>query len=195
MFRNHEFWLGLRGNVLPGFYVKNNLNIWHAGCSTGEEVYSMAILLLEEDLIHKARVTATDLNSQAIQYATTGEFSSAYLPAYRKNYTAAGGKRTLDCYYTLDGDLMRFNKISRQYFTFYQHNLVKDPMAERFDIIFCRNVMIYFDETLKMNVLRLFHQCLDPGGFFVIGFYDALPGEYREYFELYDPNTKTYRKV
>jgi chemotaxis protein methyltransferase CheR len=195
MFRNQEFWLRMRNDILLQFQSRSSLRIWHAGCSTGEEVYSMAILLLEEDLIHKAKVVATDLNSQSIQLATAGTFSGMYMGAYQKNYRAAGGKKTLEAYYTLEGDAMRFNKIPRQNFKFYQHNLVKDPMTEQFDIIFCRNVMIYFDEVLKLNVLRLFHQCLPTGGFFVIGFYDAMPDGYREYFELYDPNTKTYRKV
>jgi chemotaxis protein methyltransferase CheR len=179
MFRNAEFWLRMRSDILPQFYAKSRLNIWHAGCSTGEEVYSMAILLLEEDLIHKARVTATDLNNQAIGQAAAGTFSGAYLPAYQKNYAAAGGKRSLSCYYSLDGDAIRFNKINRQAFTFYPHNLVKDPMPGPFDIVFCRNVMIYFDDVLKMNVLRLFHGCLSPGGYFVIGYYDAMPDGYQ----------------
>ncbi len=195
MFRNAEFWLSMRSDVLPQFYPKNRLNIWHAGCSTGEEVYSMAILLLEEDLIHKARVTATDLNTQAISQAAAGTFSSTYLPAYQKNYAAAGGKRTLSSYYTLDGEVIRFNKINRQSFSFYPHNLVKDPMPGPFDIIFCRNVMIYFDDVLKLNVLRLFHGCLEPGGFFVIGYYDAMPDGYGQFFELHDPNTKTFRRL
>jgi chemotaxis protein methyltransferase CheR len=155
----------------------------------------MAILLLEEDLIHKARVTATDLNTHAIGQAAAGTFSSTYLPAYQKNYAAAGGKRTLNCYYTQDGEVIRFNRINRQSFTFCQHNLVKDSMPGQFDIIFCRNVMIYFDDVLKLNVLRLFHGCLSPGGFFMIGYYDAMPDGYQQFFELYDPNTKTFRRV
>lgn len=195
MFRNADFWIKLREEFLPRFSSKPEICIWHAGCSTGEEVYSMGILLTEEFLMNKSNVLATDLNSQSVANTRNGTFSTYYEKTYLTNYAAAKGKRTLESYYTKEGELMTFNKLKFNKIDFQQHNLVKDPMYRKFDFIFCRNVMIYFDDLLKMKVLELFYNSLNDDGLFIIGYYDAMPNDYKKFFEIFDPQTKTYRKI
>jgi chemotaxis protein methyltransferase CheR len=194
MFRNSNFWIKLRKDILPDLQLKQSFSIWHAGCSTGEEVYSMAITLSEENLLPRAQVVATDLNSQSVKAAQVGMFSDYYTKTYHTNYNTSGGKKALTDYYTLVEGNMHFNQLNTQNFHFYQHNLVKDPMSQQFDIIFCRNVMIYFDEVLKMQALRLFYTSLKDDGYFIIGYYDALPKGYQQFFALADPTTKIFRK-
>ncbi|MES2731560.1 MAG: protein-glutamate O-methyltransferase CheR [Bacteroidota bacterium] len=194
MFRNSNFWIKLRKDILPDLQEKDHFSVWHAGCSTGEEVYSMGIMLSEENMLQKAKLVATDLNSQSVKAAQEGIFSDYYIKTYHANYTTAGGKKALTDYYTTVEGNMHFNRLDNSNFHFYQHNLVKDGMNQQFDVIFCRNVMIYFDEVLKMKALRLFYDSLKDDGYFIIGYYDALPNDYRQFFELEDPTTKIFRK-
>jgi chemotaxis protein methyltransferase CheR len=194
MFRNHDFWIKLREDIFPQLKLKKNVSIWHAGCSTGEEVYSMAICLTEEDLINKCAVTSTDLNSKFIKQAREGRFSAMYAKTYTDNYIAAKGTKTISCYHQVEQDDMVFNKLNLQHFTFREHNLVKDPAESTYDLILCRNVMIYFDEILKMKILHLFHQSLKEDGFLAIGYYDSLPEGYKKYFTVYDASCKIYKK-
>jgi chemotaxis protein methyltransferase CheR len=194
MFRNSDFWIKLRNELLPELNEKTAFSIWHAGCSTGEEVYSMAILLSEANLLDKATVVATDLNSQSIRLAQEGLFSGINHDMYHANYRAAQGKGQLSDYYEMKGEDMCFNRVDTRHVQFYQHNLSKDGMNQQFDIIFCRNVMIYFDEVLKLKVLELFNNSLKEGGLLIIGYYDALPADYRKWFTLLDPHTRIFRK-
>ncbi|MDO1451259.1 protein-glutamate O-methyltransferase CheR [Rhodocytophaga aerolata] len=194
MFRNHDFWIKLREDIFSQLKSKKDISIWHAGCSTGEEVYSMAICLTEEGLISRCTVIATDLNSKSIEQAKQGRFSSMYAKAYASNYLAAKGKKTINYYHGLEQDEMVFNKLDLQHFTFHQHNLVKDLVGTTYNLILCRNVMIYFDETLKMKILDLFHKSLKEDGFLAIGYYDSLPEGYKKYFSVYDATCKIYKK-
>lgn len=196
MFRNGDFWVHMREHIVPELRQKDAFSVWHAGCSTGEEVYSLAILLSEENLLKKASLLATDLNSQSVKSAQQGVFSEYYTKTYKANYHTAKGRKTLSNYYKVEenGD-MRFNGVDTSTIEFSQHNLTKDPMTKKFDVIFCRNVMIYFDEVLKMKVLRLFHNALKDDGYFIIGYYDALPKDYKQFFDLQDPATRVFRKL
>lgn len=197
MFRNPDFWIKMREEYLPKYRSQSEIAIWHAGCSTGEEVYSMGILMAEEYLTAKGRVWATDLNSQSVKNTEDGTFSTYYEKNYNTNYIASKGKKaSLDAYYTVDNEMMKFStKVRFNNIKFQQHNLVKDDVNQKFDIIFCRNVMIYFDEALKLKVLEKFHSSLKDDGIFIIGYYDAMPNGYKKYFDNYDPQTKTYTKV
>lgn len=197
MFRNPDFWIKMREEFLPRFKQQSEISIWHAGCSTGEEVYSMGILLTEEFLMQKTKIWATDLNSQSIKNTEEGTFSTYYEKNYNTNYLAAKGKKpSLAHYYTLDNETMKFNtKVRFNNINFQQHNLVKDEVSQKFDIIFCRNVMIYFDEALKMKVLEKFYNALNPNGLLIIGYYDVLPREHTKFFANLDPQTKTYTKL
>lgn len=195
MFRNRDFWIKLRESVLPQLMVKDTFSIWHAGCSTGEEVYSMAILLQEANLLKRARVIATDLNSQSVKSAREGRFPASHQKAYQASYHAAQGSANLTDYYRIKGEELYFDRIDIRHFDFLEHNLTKDPMPQQFDMIFCRNVMIYFDEALKMKVLQLFNDSLKVDGILVIGYYDALPANYKNWFGLQDPGTRIFRKL
>jgi chemotaxis protein methyltransferase CheR len=192
MFRNPDMWVGLRENILPRYQQQSRLNIWHAGCSTGEEVYSMAILLEEEALIGKTSVLASDMNTSSIQQAKEGAFSSMYKTKYTTNYYATKSKASFADYYTDNTETMHFDKVNMNPVRFVQNNLVKETRLGNFDMIFCRNVMIYFDDILKMKVLKYFYDSLEPDGMLVIGYYDSLPIEYKNYFDLYDPATKMF---
>jgi len=194
MFRDANFWIGLREQVLPLLAAKPEIRIWHAGCSTGQEIYSMAILLKEMGLLHKARFTATDINSQTITIAKKAAYPLADADQYKRNYLAMGGTQSLSNYYEVEGEEMVF-RLEIPSLRIEQHNLAKDPMKESFDLVFCRNVMIYFDDTLKWQVLRRFHEVLLPGGFLLAGFFDALPQGYETLFELAQPRLKIFRKV
>ncbi len=192
MFRNHDFWIKMRTEILPAHHNREDLSIWHAGCSTGEEVYSMAIVLQEEN--QTASLTATDINHTFLQSASKAYFSSIYQKTYSANYTAALGKRSLDNYYQLAGDNMVFDR-AHYSIDFQMHNLVKDEMPRTFDMILCRNVMIYFDDVLKRRVLKLFHDCLPEGGYLSIGYYDAMPASCKDIFQVYDASCKIYQKI
>jgi chemotaxis protein methyltransferase CheR len=195
MFRNHDFWIKLREEVLPEFYSEKSITVWHAGCATGEEVYSMVILLAEENLLRKTALVATDLSPQAIRSAETGKFPMYCHKTYAANYVAMRGKRKFENYFQLEEDEMRIHKMFTRNIEFFQHNLSKDPMQRHFNLIFCRNVMIYFDEVLKMKVLKLFYDALEDDGFLIIGYYDALPAGYQQYFKIADPQIKLFRKI
>jgi chemotaxis protein methyltransferase CheR len=195
MFRNPDFWIKLKNDIIPHISNNKTISIWHAGCSTGEEVYSMGILLNEENLLWKTEIIGTDLNSQSIENCKLGTFNAMYKDLYTKNYINQNGRYQLEKYYEVNGENLRFNKVPFKQIQFYQHNLTKDPMNKQFDIIFCRNVMIYFDEVLKIKVLKQFADALKPNGFLIIGYYDALPNQFSDFFTLYDPSIKTYRKI
>jgi chemotaxis protein methyltransferase CheR len=195
MFRNHDFWIKIREEVLPNFACQKNLSIWHAGCSTGEEVYSMAICLTEEELIGKALVTSTDLNKRSVKQAKEGSFSNIYKKQYTKNYEAAKGRKRLQHYYHENQETLTFDKLDLRNFEFDTHNLTNDPVHKKFDLVLCRNVMIYFDDTLKLKVIKSFYDSLNEGGFFAIGYYDSLPEEAKRYFKPFDSARKIYRKT
>ena len=194
LFRDANFWIGLREQILPALAAQPTISIWHAGCSTGQEVYSMAILLEEMGLLHKARIVATDISSQAIATARSAAYPAAEVDQYKRNYLAMGGSQSLSKYYEAEGEQIVFKHLQIPYLRIEQHNLAKDPMSMSFDLIFCRNVMIYFDDALKWQVLRRFHQVLQPNGFLLAGFFDALPEGYEELFELVQPKLKIFRK-
>jgi chemotaxis protein methyltransferase CheR len=195
MFRNADFWIEVRKTILPQLASRKGFSIWHAGSSTGEEVYSMAICLTEQELIGNSKVSSTDINSKFVNQARQGRFSSIYHKLYRQNYKAAQGKGNLEDYYSEKDEYMIFHKLNLKNFRFAEQNLVKDEFEEAHDFILCRNVMIYFDDVLKMRVIRKFYDSLSEGGFFAIGYYDSLPDEARKYFTTFDAGKKIYQKV
>lgn len=194
MFRNYDFWVKVRTDIIPAHQNKDTLSIWHAGCSTGEEVYSMAIVLEEEECVSSTTLMGTDINSTFLQSAQQARFSAYYQKTYTANYTAAQGKKQLDAYYKLADEEMIFNA-PKHNISFQQHNLVKDEMPRIFDMILCRNVMIYFDDVLKKRVLKLFHDSLPLGGYLSIGYYDILPASCKDMFQVYDATCKIYQKI
>jgi chemotaxis protein methyltransferase CheR len=194
LFRNPEIWLKIKDDVLEKFKAKQSINIWHAGCSTGEEIYSMAIVLKEQFLLHKTKATATDLSTVALNTAKEGVYNKMLYKKYTSSYLSYYPKGDPEKHFIVNEHTIAVKEELKKHITFSIHNLVQDKMNRKFNIIFCRNVMIYFDEDLKMKVLKLFHDCLEDDGYFIIGYYDMLPENSKNLFVLHDATTKIYRK-
>jgi len=194
LFRNPEIWLKVKDDLLEKLRTKPIINIWHAGCSTGEEIYTMAIVLKEQGLIRRTRALATDLSTTALETAKQGTYNKMLWKKYESSYLSYYPKGTPSNHFTVNDSEIVVNNDLKNHITFLRHNLVQDRMDKKFQIIFCRNVMIYFDETLKMKVLKLFYDSLEDDGFFIIGYYDMLPEASKELFVLYDATTRIYRK-
>lgn len=169
MFRDPDFYRALREQVLPQLYSKPFIRIWHAGCASGEEVYSMAILLEEANLLHKSIIYATDINPDVVERAKTGIFKLSQMKQYSENYIASGGNRDFSSYYTARYDRVVFDENLKKKTVFATHNLVHDGSFNEFQLILCRNVMIYFDKDLQNKVLQLFDASLETLGFLALG--------------------------
>lgn len=169
LFRDANFYLLFREKVLPLLRTHPFIRIWHAGCSTGEEVYSMAILLEEEGLYERTRIYATDMNQAVLARAKDGVFALDRMKEYAPNYLMAGGKCTLSDYYTTLYERAIFKASLKKNIVWAQHNLVTDGSFNEFHVILCRNVMIYFDQTLQVRVHRLFYESLSPFGMLGLG--------------------------
>ncbi|MFY0625834.1 MAG: protein-glutamate O-methyltransferase CheR [Reichenbachiella sp.] len=194
LFRNPDAWIMIRDKILNKFDDKPQLKIWHAGCSTGEEVYTMGIVLEEKKLLPKVSTLATDLSSLALSKAIKGEYSLLIIKQYLKPFLEFYPNRQMEDFFDFNDKFAVIKDDYKKHVRFLNHNLVHDGMEEKFDIIFCRNVMIYFDEQLKVQVLNLFNKCLRPGGYLVIGYYDIMPDAGKELFEAFDIRTRIYSK-
>jgi chemotaxis protein methyltransferase CheR len=195
MFRDPGFYLAFRETVVPLLRTYPFIRIWHAGCSTGEEVYSMAVLLHEEGLYERARIYATDINEVVLQRARTGIFPLEKMQDYTQNYLRAGGTRSFSEYYTAMYDGALFDASLRRNVVFSQHNLVTDGSFAEFNVIVCRNVMIYFDRTLQHRVHRLFHESLARFGILALGSKETLRFTgFEDRYEVLDAREKIFRR-
>jgi chemotaxis protein methyltransferase CheR len=196
MFRDPSFYQEFREKVIPLLRTYPFIRIWHAGCSTGEEVYSLAILLEEEGLYDRARLYATDINDVVLQRARQGIFPLDRMQEYTDNYIRAGGKRSFSEYYTAMYDGALFSPSLTRNVVFSQHNLVTDRSFSEFHVIFCRNVLIYFDKALQNHVHTLFYDSLVRLGVLALGSKESLKfSQYEPCFEKLSPTEKLYRKV
>jgi chemotaxis protein methyltransferase CheR len=169
MFRDPSFYLALKKEVIPLLRTYPFIRIWHAGCSTGEEVYSMAILLEEENLYQRCRIYATDFDEAVLQKAKSGIFPLKAMQDYSSLYLKAGGNKSLSEYYTAGYDSAIMRASLRQNIIFAQHNLATDSSFNEFHIIVCRNVLIYFNQTLQQRVHELFYHSLCQFGILGLG--------------------------
>jgi chemotaxis protein methyltransferase CheR len=169
MFRDPAFYSALRNEVIPEVRSRPFLRVWHAGCATGEEVYSLAILLREEGLGGCCRIYATDMNAAVLEKAKQGVFPLGLIQEYSRNYIEAGGNQPFSGYYTARYDHVVFDRTLRENIVFSQHNLVSDKSFNRFDIVLCRNVIIYFNRDLAGQVHHLLYESLLPAGFLCLG--------------------------
>lgn len=169
MFRDPLVFKFIREKILPVLATHPFIRIWHAGCATGEEVYSTAILLDEANLLHKSLIYATDINPSVIENIRRGIFSLSHLKQYSENYISSGGKKDFSGYYTAKYDFAKFDNRLKSKMVTATHNLVSDRSFNEFQLIFCRNVLIYFDKTLQDKVLTLFDESLEKLGFLVLG--------------------------
>lgn len=196
MFRDPAFYRVFREKVVPGLCGQPAIRIWHAGCSTGEEVYSTAIMLHEEGLLDKARLYATDLNQRVLARARAGIFPIRNMKEHTVNYQKSGGKAGFSGYYTARGDSIILREFLRKNIVWAEHNLVSDSSFNEFHVIFCRNVLIYFGRPLQERVHRLLHDSLAPGGFLGLGRSESLQFTPLEScYEAVDRIEKWYRKV
>ncbi|SEU25389.1 chemotaxis protein methyltransferase CheR [Paenibacillus sp. NFR01] len=195
MFRDPSLFLTFRQKVVPLLRTYPYIRIWHAGCSTGEEVYSMAILLHEEGLYDKARIYATDMNERSLQQAKEGLYDIGKMKQYTKNYMAAGGTRAFSEYYTAKYNSVMLQPFLRKNIIFAEHNLATDTSFNEFNVIFCRNVMIYFNDELRDHVHGLFHESLSRFGVLVLGAKESIHfTRYSDSYEPLDRIEKIYRK-
>lgn len=196
MFRDPSFFAAFRSKVVPVLRTYPFLRIWNAGCATGEETYSLAILLEEAGLRERTRIYATDINERVLQSAASGAFPLRRMRDYTDNYLRAGGSGVFSEYYVVEGDRACFRPSLVDNVVFAQHNLVSDTSFNEFHAVVCRNVLIYFDRPLQDRVLGLFTASLVPFGVLGLGQkestkFSAHAGDYEE---LVGPE-RLYRKV
>ncbi len=195
MFRDPDFYKSLRENIIPKLRTYAYFKIWHAGCSTGEEVYSLAILLKEEGLLGRCQVYATDFNRKVLSIAKEGVYQKNEIEQYEKNYQVAGGMHKLSDYYKSRYGSVIFDKDLSDKIVFADHNLVTDTVFADVNLILCRNVLIYFEKNLQEHVLRLFYESLVPSGTLCLGTKESLKFTSQEnLFEVIDPKQKIYKK-
>jgi chemotaxis protein methyltransferase CheR len=196
MFRDPQFYVAFRTKVVPKLRTYPFTRFWVAGCSTGEEVYSLAILLHEEGLYERARIYATDINESVLERARAGVFPLDKMQEYTQNYIKAGGVRAFSEYYLAAYDGAQFQHSLVENVVFAQHNLVSDRSFNEFNVIVCRNVMIYFDRSLQDHVHELFYESLANLGFLALGQKEAIQfSPYEDRYEELDAVEKLYRKV
>ena len=196
MFRDPTFYLAFREKVIPPLRTYPFTRIWVAGCSTGEEVYSLAILLEEEGLYDRTRIYATDINESVLDRARSGVFPLDKMREYTQNYIRAGGTRAFSEYYLAKYDGAQFQRSLIENVVFAQHNLVSDRSFNEFNVIVCRNVMIYFDRTLQDHVHRLFYESLTTFGVLGLGHKESIRfSPHDDAYEELDPTEKLYRKI
>jgi chemotaxis protein methyltransferase CheR len=196
MFRDPTFYVALREKVVPLLHTYPFTRIWVAGCSTGEEVFSLAILLAEEGLYERTRIYATDINEVVLEQARNGVFPLDKMQEYTQNYIRAGGNRSFSEYYVARYESALFARSLLDNVVFAQHNLVSDQVFNEFNAILCRNVMIYFDRSLQNRVHELFYDSLDTFGVLALGHKESIRFTPREdSFEELDGQERLYRKV
>ena len=179
MFRDPAFFLALRQQVLPHLRTRPLIRIWSAGCATGEEAYSLAILLREEGLAGRFRIYATDLDAQALDQARQGFLPLKAMQAYTRNYQQSGGRKSFADYYSAGYDHVLLMPSLREGIVFATHNLAADGDFTESHLILCRNVLMYFRQPLRQRVLGLFDASLVPGGFLGLGLKESLAQDRR----------------
>ena len=196
MFRDPSFYAALRETVVPLLATYPFARVWCAGCSSGEEVLSVAILLEEEGLYDRARVYATDLNEQVLARARVGVFPLERMRQYTRNYQRASGRRDFSGYYTAAYGAAQFSRSLLENVVFAQHDLAADGAFNEFHLILCRNVMIYFDKPLQNRVHGLFHESLAPFGVLGLGHKESISfTPYADRYEELDGGQRLYRKL
>lgn len=196
MFRDPTFYRAFRTNVVPLLRTYPFIRIWSAGCSTGEETYSLAILLMEEGLYDRTRIYATDINEAVLQRAREAVFPLEKMQEYTENYVAGGGTRAFSEYYTTGYEGAQFDRRLSENIVFARHNLATDRSFNEFQVIVCRNVMIYFDTSLQNRVHGLFYESLLRLGVLALGPKESLAfTPHVDRYDVLDLHEKLYRKV
>jgi chemotaxis protein methyltransferase CheR len=196
MFRDVNFYKALREEILPVLATWPMIRIWHAGCSTGEEVYSMAILLHEANLLSKSLIYATDINPAVLEKVRAGIFPLSQMKQYSENYIFSGGKKDFSSYYSAQYNSAKFDDMLGKKIVLATHNLVSDGSFNEFQLILCRNVMIYFDKPLQDRALHLFYDSLEVLGYLALGSKETLKfTPMAEKFRQLESKEKIWRKM
>lgn len=195
MFRDPGCFAALRHTVIPRLRELPFFRVWHAGCSTGEEVYSMAILLAEEGLYDRARIYATDMNAAALEQARSGIYPLSLMQEFTESYLRAGGKVPFSTYYAARYESAIFRRELRRNLHFAQHNLVSDGSFNEFHVVVCRNVLIYFDAALQLRVHALIRDSLAADGVLVLGRSEEIPQPLRPGYDELDGRERIYERV
>ena len=174
LFRDPSFYLNVRNNFIPWLKTYPFIRIWHAGCSTGEEVFSMAILLYEENLYSRSRIYATDFQERVLCLARQGRFPAERIPEYTRNYIEAGGRNSLSDYYIVQRNEAVIDPDLTRNISFLVHNLATDHSFQEFNLILCRNVLIYFNKALRDRAHSLLYESLPPLGILTLGDNESL---------------------
>jgi chemotaxis protein methyltransferase CheR len=195
MFRDPGVYKIIRRDLVPLLKTYSFIKVWHAGCSAGQEVYSMSILLEEEGMKHRSQIYATDFNELILQQAKTGIYPLGVMKVYTNNYQQSGGTGDFSDYYTADDDHVIFRQSLKEQVLFSSHNLVTDGVFGEMNLILCRNVLIYFNRELQNRVLKLFYDSLCPGGYLCLGSKESLRfTDMENRFETVAGPEKIYRK-
>ncbi|MBN1607361.1 MAG: protein-glutamate O-methyltransferase CheR [Polyangiaceae bacterium] len=195
MFRDPLVYLAIRREVVPLLRTYPHVKVWHAGCATGEEVYSMAITLEEEGLLDKATIFGTDFNDSALMQAKEAIYPASKMKEYTQNYQQAGGMASFAYYYHAHYDCAMIDSALKSHITFANHNLVTDSVFGEMHLILCRNVLIYFNRALQERALGLLTDSLVRGGFLCIGSKETLElSDVRERYEVVDDTARIFKK-
>ncbi|MDM0078267.1 protein-glutamate O-methyltransferase CheR [Variovorax sp. J2P1-59] len=196
MFRDPGYFLELRRQVVPMLHTYPSLKVWVAGCSTGEEVFSLAILLREEGLLERTQIYATDINPSSLEKARLGIFPLESIRHYTANYQRAGGLRAFSDYYTAAYDAARFDPSLCADVIFADHSLATDAVFAETQLVSCRNVLIYFNRQLQDRALGLFHESLCHRGFMGLGAKESIDfSSYADRFEVLSRGERIFRKA
>jgi chemotaxis protein methyltransferase CheR len=196
MFRDPTFYVAFREHVVPLLRTYPFVRIWNAGCSTGEETYSLAILLEEEGLYERSRIYATDFNADVLGRARMGKFGLDRMQEYTHNYQRAGGTGDFSAYYSVEGGVARLAERLSDHVVFAQHNLASDRSFNEFNVVLCRNVLIYFGRDLQRRVHKLFYDSLARFGVLGLGQKETLRfTDLEDRYEELDQAEKLYRRI
>ncbi len=196
MFRDPLFYRSLREHVMPRLATYPFIKVWIAGCATGEEVYSVAIVLNEAGLLQRTVIYATDINQKSILTAKEGIYPAQNMKLYTSNYQLSGGTASFSAYYKANYNAVIFDKFLKQNIVFAPHNLTGDKAFNEFQVIFCRNVMIYFNQELQKKVINLFYESLCPLGFLCLGAKESLLfSDKQKRFEEIDRRQRIFMKT
>ena len=195
MFRDVTTFQSIREKIIPKLKTYARINVWHAGCSTGEEVYSLAIILKEEGILDKTHLYATDFNKQSLSIAKKGIFSAGSIPEYTQAYLKSGGTGSFSDYYHQAYQSIKMKDDLSKNISFAHHNLVHDSQFAEMHLVLCRNVLIYFNQDLQNDVLNLLQKSLIHRGFLILGNKENLSfTTVREQFDDFDTINRIYRK-
>lgn len=195
MFRDPTFYKSVRQHIIPYLKSYQRIKVWNAGCSTGEELYSFAILLAEEGLYDRCFFYGTDINAEVLEQARTGIYDLQKMKQYSENFQKTGSTNTLSSYYTAKYDAASINHSLKKNLLFSVHNLASDGVFNEFQLISCRNVMIYFNPDLQKRVIELFYKSLSNFGFLCLGSKETLRNTEMGRFKIIDKKNNIYQKI